>query len=699
MKSNKKRFSEILYNEFDKNAKLRNVKIEQINEQLKNSEFYKQKLSTRKKRIVFFYKTKYLLKKRISSLYLDSANNYNKMIINNILSNKISNIKQKYTEMLFDIEINDLFVKYIPKKDIYYFLKYLVVVYDKFYIPYPNYLKDINVYNFMSKYLLNKQKNLDLIKEENKYTYIQKKINDFFHKNFQGETKIILKNLIDSDTEENYSKFKQIKSYRFNVEVENSQDSIDQLESLVVKIDKNLSIPKISKIYTIKHSSSYKNIETFLLKYSKLKKPIKVKWKELYEINSKKFERNKKRKGTEFQPVRKKVAIDKVVEIDKSNKKAKKRKTKAEIRQNLINKRKEINEIKHILLINDIGKNNKILDVVKRGFVFINENENKSINTNNKNILINSYAKNNIKLSEDKIEKNNNKEMKMKEKLAQLTKNKNYNSNNYYQGENYNIFKNRKYIFKNLIDSLNDYRFYNKIKNNSFQKQKFYENRVRPKLFNNNIDSLLNSPNMKSINSKDSKIKTKNLPSIGSITPKSNRFNSSIETFCKRVYKLNNNNIDEKIKNISLLLFTNRKNKNEYYIDRFLSDNENKNSKIFNNKMERLENSIYNYYKTNRKKKKIPLLDKLNYFKNINLTDTNNSKIQIKNKNQRNNIIFTRTDYNNIFFKNKIISYSDSNNKLNNNKLLMLTLNKNKYNNNKSLSGKKIFLKKYNKNS
>ena len=140
MKSNKKRFSEILYNEFDKNTILRNLKIEQINEQLKNSEFYKQKLSTRKKRIVFFYKTKYLLKKRISSLYLDSANNYNKMIINNILSNKISNIKQKYTEMLFDIEINDLFVKYIPKKDIYYFLKYLVVVYDKFYILYPNYL-------------------------------------------------------------------------------------------------------------------------------------------------------------------------------------------------------------------------------------------------------------------------------------------------------------------------------------------------------------------------------------------------------------------------------------------------------------------------------------------------------------------------------------------------------------------------------
>ena len=51
-----------------------------------------------------------------------------------------------------------------------------MVIYDKFHIQYPNYLKDINVCNFMSKYLNIKQNYLDRIKETNNSNYIQTKI-------------------------------------------------------------------------------------------------------------------------------------------------------------------------------------------------------------------------------------------------------------------------------------------------------------------------------------------------------------------------------------------------------------------------------------------------------------------------------------------------------------------------------------------
>ena len=101
------------------------------------------------------------------------------MIINNILSNNISRIKEKYIEMLNEIESNDLLVKYLSKKDLFYFLNYLVVVYDKFYIQYPNYLKDPKIYNFMSKYLLKKQKMLDINKENNKILLIKKKLKKY----------------------------------------------------------------------------------------------------------------------------------------------------------------------------------------------------------------------------------------------------------------------------------------------------------------------------------------------------------------------------------------------------------------------------------------------------------------------------------------------------------------------------------------
>ena len=193
MKPNNKKFdrrlSVILYNEFENNKN--NTNNENINELIKNTELYQKIISIRRNRIIFFYKLKYSLKQKIVKPFLDTANNYNKMMINNILSNKVSNLKLKYTEMLYEIETNDLINKFIQKGDIYYMLKYLVVINDKCHIQYPNYLKDINVYFFMSKYLLAKQKFFDRIKDNNNYNYMYNRIKKLFDTNNENEKKYL----------------------------------------------------------------------------------------------------------------------------------------------------------------------------------------------------------------------------------------------------------------------------------------------------------------------------------------------------------------------------------------------------------------------------------------------------------------------------------------------------------------------------
>ena len=137
----------------------------------------------KKETIKLFYKTKIYFKKRIFSKYLDSETNYHIMIINNILSNKMSSIKEKYTEMLIEIDTIELISRFVLKRDVYYFLKYLVVVYDKFHIQYPNYLKNKKVYYFMSKYIYIKQKFIDRLNESNKQVYMKTNMKKFFSDN------------------------------------------------------------------------------------------------------------------------------------------------------------------------------------------------------------------------------------------------------------------------------------------------------------------------------------------------------------------------------------------------------------------------------------------------------------------------------------------------------------------------------------
>ena len=633
MKPNNKKFdrrlSVILYNEFENNKN--NINNEHINELIKNTELYQKIMSIRRNRIIFFYKLKYSLKKKLVKPFLDTTNNYNKMMINNILSNKVSNLKLKYTEMLYEIETNDLIIKLVQKGDIYYMLKYLVVINDKCHIQYPNYLKDINVYYFMSKYLLTKQKFFDRIKDNNNYNYMYNRIKKLFYTNNENDKKIFASKISHSDSDEDLTlKQKRGQGGLFNIDMDNSQDSLNKLQLLVGKISDNFESTKANKIFLRARSKSFRNIDTLLLKYSNSPKTKQIRRVSLYDINIKKIIRNKKRRGTEIKFDRKKVAIDKVVIKDETkNRNKKKKATKAEIKQHLIEKRNEINEIKRLILSNDIGKNNRLLDVVKRGFAFINDKSNKDLIKNKINKKI--EEKKIVKIDENETE--SNKVLIIKEKIRNLIENKNIFD--LCNRDNNNLFKNKKNIFQNLNNGLNEFRFYNKANDNSIEKYKYYERKVIPGLFNNKVNKLFVSQNEKM---KTTKLKI----FLGTMTPVRKKYSNTSGTYCKRYSKLNNILFDNSIKKNKnkLYLHMSQKKEKNYLVDSILinNNNEEQSTKIFNNKLEREENSIYKYYKTTIKERKTPLLMyKLNHFKNIRLIDEHKIKTKINNKIKKQN--------------------------------------------------------------
>ena len=569
-----------------------------LGETLKKSELYKYNIIQKKEVIKIIYKMKYLLKKRMRYIYLDTTTNYNKMIINNILENKFSIIKQKYIEMLNEIEPKEFINNYIPRKKVYYYLKYLIVTYDKFQMQYPNYLKDINVYYIMSKYLLSKQMMINRANENNNYVYIQRRIKKLFSKRKRLEGRILSTSFsVSESSEDNY----YIKL------IENSQDSLDKLENLANKMGK--SRKKINGII-FERSRSIKPNDTLLLKFGSIEKPRRVRRRSLYEISNKKIMRNLKRKGTEIKWRKNPIHIKKVILKDNLKKRIKKK--------TMLDKQNKVHDLKKLIFLNEVGNNKKVLDVMKRGFFFSevkssdkNDNDNENLRNNTNNFIV--------------IENNqeNEKVNRIIEKIKTLSKaKKKFSYNNYYNGENFKFFKNLKYIIKNLNDSLNEYRFYNKKDYNNVERKKYYEEKVIPALFNNKMDSLLNNQflNRKNeVNNKKGKVH-----SISPTTPSQKAYNTISETLCKKLEKFNNS-LNKKNKNTNLILpFYNANMKNDYYYYLIMTEKPDDNSKKISNKLERVENCIYQFFKTNKKNNKIPLLKyKFNFINKKNLVESN----------------------------------------------------------------------------
>ena len=592
--------------------------------ELQNTELNKKNVFKKAERINCFTKLKYKIKRKLYSLYYDSRLNYNKLVINNILSNSPSRIKVIYTEMLNEIETIDLFCKYIYRRDVYYFLKYLVVVYDKNHMQYPNYLKNINVYNFMSKYLLQKQKFIDRASESNYHTYIHENIKKYFSNDISLDSRFFQSKMSqDNSEEENYVKIHQIRDQGFEVDDENSQDSLDKLQNLVLKISKSTVKKDKGKEYKRARSKSIKTIDTFLVKYINTEKNKRVKLTNLFSINNKKFLRSQKKKKTEIVSDRKKkTMIINMKRTDMNN-------TRKKNSQRKMTRKQNITEMKKLVLLNDIGKNSRVLDIMKRGFLFINDD--KKINNNK-------AQKNLIKIKENNKEKHNSLSIK---RIDNKSINFNY-SNDFYKGDNFLLFKNIKTIIKSLNDNLNDYQFYNRIPFNSSEKEKFYNRKVIKGIFNKNSNLILNFRKNKLKNEK-----RKEFPSIGTNTSSRQTFNTSADPRCKKFEKLNKNIIIKKKikKNKNSLILPNyaHKKKSKYNIYCIKTDTSEENPRLFRNQIERLENSIYSFNMANNTKNKKVFHSTLNDFNKVSGIDLNNSKDTMNKNIKRNNLFITNS--------------------------------------------------------
>jgi len=630
-KLNFKTDEDINYKKYKSENKNKKISKKEIN---KNSEKYKRNSLLKKENLKFIFKMKNFVTKKINYYYNDKFNYY-KLIINAILSNNNSKIKHDYVEMLYEIESKDLISKYILKRDVYYFLKYLLVVYDKFHIQFPNYLKDINVYNFMSKYLLVKQKYIDRTSKNNYQTYIEENIKKLFSQHPSQDSKFFQSKIShDSSDKENHLKKKQIRGQGFDVDDEDSQDSLDKLQDLVTKMNTIPENNDSEKIFRRARSKSIKDTNSVLVKYFNIDKDKLINWNSLNKVNRKNPIRRKGRETTEIVWNRNKVNFEKI-NLNKDNKKKIKKKSKNKSKKN---KNNDINEIKKFFLINDFGKNNKVLDIMKKGFLFITEGK-----RNNHKI----YSKGKNKTQNINLDKINE---KYKTFLYKSEKFYNYNDNKHNK-ENFLMKKNIKNIVRNLNDGLNEYRFYNKIKYNLSEKKNYYNTRITSGIFNNKANLLLN---LRSIKAKNSKIdKNGKFPSLLEAKSSSHKRYNTIESKpCKKLIKNNNINIlfhKKLIKHNLWLSIYNIKKENNNYIHKIITDKNEENPREINNQIERLESSIYNFIKTNRMKNK-------NLFKYGFNNSNKINKISMKNSNNK---VYMKTEpssgfSNNSKFRNNI---------------------------------------------
>jgi hypothetical protein len=97
-KINFKTDEDINYKKYKSENKNKNKKITE-KEIKKNSEIHKRNSLLKKENLKFKYKMEYFVAKKLNYYYNDKCN-YFKLIINSILSNNNSKIKQNYIEML-----------------------------------------------------------------------------------------------------------------------------------------------------------------------------------------------------------------------------------------------------------------------------------------------------------------------------------------------------------------------------------------------------------------------------------------------------------------------------------------------------------------------------------------------------------------------------------------------------------------------
>ena len=543
------------------------------------------------------------LLKKIKSPYIDSSKIYNLMVINNILSKNFSCIKEKYIEILNEIETKD-FLKIYTFNVIRCYLKYISVCYDKFHIQFPNYSKDIFVYNKMMSYLVEKQKLIDEIKEDNNKCLLLKNIRKKISRNLDANSIILDSKVIDDINSDDDKYYQKRKGGEINKYLDISKDSDKQLELLVKRINKAENIFNFPKS---KSNKAITSLKVLLKKKSTNKNLIQIEEvhnifendeiKAKYEIFTKKI-RSAKHYNTEIRRNREKLTIEDPLIQSKlkkynhiENKESETKKTKIKINLKNKNKNKYIQDLK-ITMKKKLYNNNLL-----RNTIYIIKNKKNYINTatiqKEKTIATNSSSKNSLNTKNNKFIID-----KLKIRAFKTT-------------ENYNLYKNRKFLIKNMNDNFNDFRFNTQISLNYPDKINYLTVKKKDDFFSKQI-SLLNSIN------------------------KENQFKNNSNQHKKKRY------LTEKISNCKKHLslqnkkqFNNTK-KRDYFLEPIFTSPKKYFYDIFNNKYERTETQKdrinSNIITLNKELKKAESLSSRNNRK-INLTGN-----LIFNRNQKNSI-------------------------------------------------------------
>lgn len=195
-----------------------------IQDLLKINSYKKEKENERKRQ--------YLLNKIMHNYAKEVPSNYYIMVISNILSNKLNKIKSHFTELLNLIETKELLSNYFLKKESHIKLTYLTKLFAKNIRIFPNYIKNEEIYNIMTNYLIEKEKLILRIERNKRVDLLKIKLLNYKNNEGSSENEKV-KKAIDSLTESENIDLNNLNESSISYSFGKNNDSIKKVKIII----------------------------------------------------------------------------------------------------------------------------------------------------------------------------------------------------------------------------------------------------------------------------------------------------------------------------------------------------------------------------------------------------------------------------------------------------------------------------------
>lgn len=197
-------------------------------------------------------------------------NNYFKMFVTNIISEKSHRIRLKYTERILEVDPKEILINYYKKHDCYSRLRIMIKAYDDNIIFFPNYFVNESVYSLMSKYLEQKEKFLKRVERDYKNNKLnlpkaKYKIID----NYKEISNKIIESFIDDNSLNLENKLKNLNDDSSSKSSINKSNSSLNVKKLIKRLGDNLEKKKEYKVRLNKKKIKLKT-KKFALKNFKI---------------------------------------------------------------------------------------------------------------------------------------------------------------------------------------------------------------------------------------------------------------------------------------------------------------------------------------------------------------------------------------------------------------------------------------------